>query len=258
LPAGLGLLLVVLAVRPTRAAGQCLGDCDGSGAVSVGELVIGVNIALGLAALASCPDFDSNHDGMVGIDELLGAVGNALTGCPVADPTTTPPLLTPTAPPPPTPTPSPEEFVAAASDFECLTDWTHIRHFRITNELGHLDDTLAVAHGTMPLPYPVGTIIQLVPTEAMVKRGGGFFPAGDDWGFFVLSPSSSGTEITKRGRDEVVNVGPPCFACHSAAVQKDLICETTNGCVALNLSEALINALQNGDPRCTASATERH
>lgn len=97
-----------------------------------------------------------------------------------------------------------------------------------------------------------GTIIQLVPAEAMVKRGAGFFPDADDWEFFVLSPSSTGTEIAKRGRDEVVNIGPPCFACRSAAAQEDLICETTNGCVALNLSEALINALQNGDPRCPA------
>ena len=261
--AGFGMVLAVVAATPAGAAGQCIGDCDQSGSVSVGELVTGVNIALDLAALATCPEFDSNHDGMVAIDELLAAVGNALSGCPASEPTPTTPLPTSTSSPHPpftplplpTPSPSPEEFVATASDFECLTDWTHVRDFRITNTLGHLDETLAVANGTMPLPYPVGTIIQLVPTEAMVKRGGGFFPAGDDWEFFVLSASSSGTAIVARGRDEVQNgSAPPCFACHSAAAAKDLICETTNGSVALNLSKALINLLQTDDPRCAAAA----
>jgi hypothetical protein len=52
----------------------------------------------------------------------------------------------------------------------------------------------------------------------------------------------------------VVNIGVPCFACHSAAPHTDLVCETDNGCIALGLSEDLINAIQNGDPRCPASA----
>ncbi|HSQ00246.1 MAG TPA: hypothetical protein VL049_23750 [Candidatus Dormibacteraeota bacterium] len=66
----------------------------------------------------------------------------------------------------------------------------------------------------------------------------------------MLAPSNAGTAITKRGRGEVVNIGPPCFACHGAAPQTDFVCETDNGCVALGLSEALINAIQNADPRC--------
>jgi len=151
--------------------------------------------------------------------------------------------------------PVPTEYVATESDFECLTDWTRIRHFRIANHAGHLDEALAVANGEMPPPYPVGTIIQLVPQEAMVKRGDGFFPAGHDWEFFVLSASSAGTQIKKRGRDEVVNIGPPCFACHGAAPQTDFICETNNGCVALNLPESLIDRLQETDPRCAPTPT---
>ena len=89
----------------------------------------------------------------------------------------------------------------------------------------------------------------------MVKRGAGFFPEADDWEFFVLSASAAGTQIVKRGRGEVTNrplTTISCFACHSAAPQKDLVCETGNGCIALGLSEALINALQEHDPRCPA------
>ena len=65
---------------PTPAP-ACVGDCDGSGAVAINELIIGVNIALGSQALTACPSFDPNHDGMVAINELIAAVNNALGGC---------------------------------------------------------------------------------------------------------------------------------------------------------------------------------
>jgi hypothetical protein len=66
-----------------RAWGQNqVGDCDRNGRVTVDELVIGVNIALDIAPLASCPSFDSNGDGQVTVDELIVGVGNALTGQP--------------------------------------------------------------------------------------------------------------------------------------------------------------------------------
>jgi hypothetical protein len=238
-----GLALGIGAGR-TRAQDVCAGDCDGEGMVGIGDLLVGVNIALGLDGEDRCPSFDANHDGSLEINELLGAVHEALQGCPTPEPTPTP-----TAPPA-------EEFIATESDFACLTDWTHVRHFRITNALGHLDDALAVAHGDAPPPYPVGTIIQLVPAEAMVKRGAGFFPAANDWEFFVLSATAAGTQIVRRGRDEVVNIVTPCFTCHSAATHTDLICETDNGCVALGLTEELINSIQNTDPRCPAASKD--
>jgi len=60
----------------------CTGDCGLlDGVVSVDELVKGVNIALGVAELAECPSFDSNHDELVTVDELVRAVDHALEGC---------------------------------------------------------------------------------------------------------------------------------------------------------------------------------
>jgi hypothetical protein len=233
-------LLIVSLATGADAQQICVGDCDGNGAVGINELVIGVNIALDLEPLATCMDFDSDHDDTLRIAELLGGVRSSIDGCRAPDPT-------------PTPTPeAPAQFVAEPAHFECLTKWTRIRHFRITNHLGHLDEALAVARGEMPPPYPIGTIIQLFPGEAMAKRGGGYFPEGNDWEFFVLSASPTGTEITKRGRAEVVNVGPSCFSCHGAAASNDFICESGHGCIELGLSEGLINVLQNNDPRCTA------
>lgn len=59
----------------------CVGDCDMNGSVSIGELIRGVNIALGLQDLANCPCFDSNMNGSVSIGELIQAVNRALNGC---------------------------------------------------------------------------------------------------------------------------------------------------------------------------------
>lgn len=112
---------------------------------------------------------------------------------------------------------------------------------------------LAVAGGTSPLPYPPGTIIQLIPNEAMVKRGGSFDLDNADWEYFFLDPSEPQTRIIRRGRETVFNFTQSgnCFNCHTGARTFDFICEQDHGCVALNLTAALIDALQNGDPRCS-------
>lgn len=80
------------------ARADCPGDCSGDGAVSVAELLTGVNIVLGSAALASCPSFDRDGDASVGIAELLAAVNALLGDCSAGDPTPTP---TPTGNRPP-------------------------------------------------------------------------------------------------------------------------------------------------------------
>src|SRR4029450_12785943 len=56
-----------------RAVG-CAGDCDGVGAVSINELILGVSIALGQAALDDCPVFDSDGSDSIGVGELVCAV----------------------------------------------------------------------------------------------------------------------------------------------------------------------------------------
>jgi hypothetical protein len=61
----------------------CTGDCDGEGTVTIAELIRGVNIALGTAAIDACPSFDVNGDGAVTVNELIVGVNAALDGCPV-------------------------------------------------------------------------------------------------------------------------------------------------------------------------------
>lgn len=67
---------------PTRPP-KCTGDCSGEGAVTVEELVRGVNIALGNSSLNECATFDANDSGTVTVEELVTAVNNALRGCAV-------------------------------------------------------------------------------------------------------------------------------------------------------------------------------
>jgi hypothetical protein len=59
----------------------CTGDCDGSGMVDISDLILGVNIALGLESVVACPAF-ANAQGMVDIVQLIKGVSNALNGCP--------------------------------------------------------------------------------------------------------------------------------------------------------------------------------
>jgi hypothetical protein len=60
----------------------CVGDCGGNGQVTVDELLLMVNIALGSADLSACKAGDASGEGQITVDEILTAVNNALNGCP--------------------------------------------------------------------------------------------------------------------------------------------------------------------------------
>jgi hypothetical protein len=59
----------------------CPGDCDDSRAVTVDELVRGVNLALG-RRVDQCPAVDPDGDQVVRVNELVRAVNATLAGCP--------------------------------------------------------------------------------------------------------------------------------------------------------------------------------
>jgi len=116
-----------------------------------------------------------------------------------------------------------------ASSFRCITKMTPVRQFYVDNLQGNLDATLAAANSKAGAVYPPGSVIQLIPGEAMVKRDRGFNAATHDWEF---------------------------FDCHvPAAAQWDLVCETDHGCAPLPVTRAMIRALQRTDPRCDYPST---
>jgi hypothetical protein len=145
-----------------------------------------------------------------------------------------------------------EDVVVDAADFKPLAEMTHVRGFFVDNVAGDLDGTLAVANDPEGGTYPVGTVIQLIPQEAMVKRAPGFDPESNDWEFFTLDVTAAGTTIVSRGGSEVVNRfnGTSCADCHSAAEpQFDFVCEHDHGCAPLPVGDDVITAIQNADPR---------
>jgi hypothetical protein len=130
-----------------------------------------------------------------------------------------------------------------------------VGRFFVGNLDGALDATLAVARSETGGTYPVGSVVQLVPTEAMVKRAAGFSKDTNDWEFFELEASAEGTNILKRGHKDVVNrFGGNCLECHAKAEsQWDMICSTDHGCDPIPVTDAMIRALQKTDPRCDAA-----
>jgi len=138
------------------------------------------------------------------------------------------------------------------STFQCIREMTPVRQFYVDNLVGNLEGTLAAANAPGGAIYPPGSVVQLVPTEAMVKRETGFSPATGDWEFFELEVSDQGTSIGKRGFAEVNNrFGKNCFACHAPARDPwDFICETDHGCEPIPIDHKMTGALQRSDPRC--------
>jgi hypothetical protein len=139
-----------------------------------------------------------------------------------------------------------------AQSFRCITKMTPVRGFYVDNLQGNLEATLAAAHSTTGAVYPPGSLLQLIPTEAMIKREKGFDATTHDWEFFALDVSKEGTKIQRHGGADVVNqFGGNCFGCHVAArPQWDLVCESDHGCAPLPVTRAMIGALQRTDPRC--------
>lgn len=138
-----------------------------------------------------------------------------------------------------------------ASSFKCITEMTHVRHFYVDNLLGNVKGTVAIAQVGKGV-YPVGSVIQLVPTEAMVKQQKGFNPQTKDWEFFALDVSKDGTKIYQRGYEKVNNrFGLNCFTCHMAAkADFDFVCEQDHGCAPIPITRPMFGALQRTDPRC--------
>jgi hypothetical protein len=121
-----------------------------------------------------------------------------------------------------------------AKSFRCIRKMIPVRQFYVDNLQSNLDATLAAANSATGAVYPPGSVIQLIPGEAMVKHDKGFNSATHDWEFFELDVSKDGTQIRKRGAADVVNrFGGNCFDCYvPAAAQWELsLSQSSPGCI---------------------------
>jgi hypothetical protein len=151
-----------------------------------------------------------------------------------------------------TPAVAQQEVEVTADTFRCITDMTPVRHFYVDNLIGDLEETLVVANSEDGGVYPPGSVVQLLPTEVMIKHGKGWNAATRDWEFFELDVSEEGSTIRNRGFVDVINkFGGNCFVCHvQARPEWDLICEKDHGCDPVPVTAEMILEMQQTDPRC--------
>jgi len=145
-----------------------------------------------------------------------------------------------------------KQIPVTGNTFVCLEKMRAVRGFFVGNLMDKLDETVAAAMQPAGAPYPPGSIVQLIPDEAMIKHQKGWSTVTNDWEFFALDVSKEGTKIKARGTTQVKNkFGGNCFECHrKAKPQWDFICEEGHGCDSLPIPDFLIRRAQRNDPRC--------
>jgi len=147
-----------------------------------------------------------------------------------------------------------DDIAVSEQNFGCILDWPKIRNTHIQNtDPEKLKEAIRIFRDSVPdTEYPVGTILQLLPTEAMVKHQHGTFAQTNNWEFFSLDVSAAGTKIAERG-DNVVNhtQGVTCLSCHEPAAKYDFVCEKGHGCAPIPLDDEQIAKFQAADARCT-------
>jgi len=154
------------------------GDCNTDDSVTVDEILLGVNIALGNLSISQCPGFDGNGDGTTTVDEIITAVNYALKGLPPLPPSPTPtrtqaftvtPSATATAlPSTGTPTPSLTRTASPSVTSTNTSTRTGTPTFTATG-------TFTATHTATPSFTPTFTAsaISLSPTPTATQASGG-------------------------------------------------------------------------------------
>ena len=148
---------------------------------------------------------------------------------------------------------SADDLVITEKSFGCLLDLPKVRKTRIQNpDPEKLKEAIRIFSDSVPdKEYPTGTVLQLIPTEAMVKHERAAFPNTNGWEFFALKVSADGTTILDHG-DKVLNASlkKPYLDCHSPAAKFDFVCEKGHGCAPIPVTDQQIAGMQSADPRC--------
>ena len=149
---------------------------------------------------------------------------------------------------------SAQDLTVSEQSFGCILEWPKVRNTRFKHaDPEKLKEAMRIFRDSVPdKEYPVGTTLQLVPSEAMVKHPREKFPNTNGWEFFDLDVSESGTKIKDRG-ETVVNhsQGVTCLSCHQPAAKFDFVCEKGHGCAPIPFDDQKIAEIQQADLRCT-------
>lgn len=135
----------------------------------------------------------------------------------------------------------PEQILA------CIANGTKVGHSYIQHPDPAKLKAAVAAYEAKSADYPEGTILRMIPGEAMVKRSKAAFPQSNGWEYFALAVTPQGTTVRARGMEAANGLGT-CQSCHSGA-KGDYVC-ASGGCAAVPLTEERIAAIQANDPRC--------
>lgn len=148
---------------------------------------------------------------------------------------------------------SAQDIAVTEQTFGCILEWPKVRNTYFKHDdPKKLKEAMRIFRDSVPdKEYPVGTILQLIPSEAMVKHPREKFPTTNGWEFFDLEASKEGTKIKERG-EQVVNhsQGVTCLSCHQPAAKFDFVCEKGHGCAPIPFDDEKIAAIQKTDLRC--------
>jgi hypothetical protein len=133
----------------------------------------------------------------------------------------------------------------------CVTNGTKVRHTYIQHrDPAQLKEAVRIFETqAQDTEYPEGTILRVIPQEAMVKRSRTAFAKTNGWEYFALAVTPQGTTVRERGETASNRLGT-CQSCHQGAVKFDYVCAGGHGCANVPLTDEQIAALQNNDPRC--------
>jgi hypothetical protein len=145
------------------------------------------------------------------------------------------------------------EITVTEKMFGCMHEGTKIRKTYIRHaDPAKLKEAVRIYEGKVEGgEYPVGTVIQMVPNEAMVKHAKAAFPNSNGWEFLAFKVAAEGTTFAGRG-DTASNPLGTCLSCHKGAVKYDYICDKGQGCAAIPVTDEQIIGMQSKDPRCPA------
>jgi Cytochrome P460 len=133
----------------------------------------------------------------------------------------------------------------------CIATGTKVGHTWIQHsDPARLQEAVKVFESGAPAAdYPEGTVIRLIPQEAMIKRSRTAFANTNGWEYFALTVTPQGTTVRERGETASNRLGT-CQSCHSKAAKFDYVCRSGHDCPIVSLTEQQIAALQANDPRC--------
>lgn len=172
----------VLAQPATLAA--CAGDCDGDGEVTVDELILAVNIALGSASVDRCTPADLHGDGEVSIDEIVTAVNSALARCP-----------------PPVPRLVVLSREGAVASLDIAAPWT----VRASADLRATVGSARCRNGRCLVVHPAADLISIIDAEDLSLRGSIVLEHGADPRDIALVDGNAAV-VSQYGRAELLEI----------------------------------------------------